>query len=111
MGAKRDVRPHAHRVPQAHLQASGHGRVAAKPYRIDHALIENRSQDASMDDARESLKAFGNEESGAHSRCPLKLELQVEAMRVIFAADETTVIILEFHGGHTLSRLPRMSGQ
>ena len=50
-----------------------------------------------MGDASEPLKSLGNDIGGSHPRDPLGLKLKVEAVRVVFAADETAVIILEIH--------------
>src|SRR5262245_60147410 len=98
LGAKDDSRTQANGVAQAYLQASGYGGAAAEPNCIHHAFIENRGQNPAMGDANKPLKALGNDVGGSHPRNPLPLELEVEAVRVVFAADETAVIILELHG-------------
>jgi hypothetical protein len=44
-----------------------------------------------------SLKAFRDDTCGTYAGRALWLEVEVEAIRVVLAADEAAVIILKFH--------------
>jgi hypothetical protein len=45
----------------------------------------------------ESLKALRNNARGTYAGDALGLEVEVEAIRIVLAADEAAVIILKFH--------------